>query len=560
MTQAPPPRIDETAAWQALAAHAEAQAAAGTTLAGLFAADAQRGDNFSWACGDLLLDLSRQRLSGETLRLLLDLARAAKLEHWRAEMFTGARINTTEDRAVLHSALRLPPAASLVVDGTDLVPQVQAELTRMENMVTALRGNAPLEPVWRGAAGQPFRHVVAIGIGGSDLGPRMVVDALAADHAPGLGISFVSNVDGADLARALAPLDAATTLFIIASKTFTTQETMANAESARHWLQTRLGPEADWAAHFIAVSAAPKAVAAFGIAEERRLGFWDWVGGRYSLWSSIGLPIALAIGMANFRALLAGAHAMDQHFRTAPLEQNLPVLLALAGIWNINFLGLEALAVLPYDQGLARLPAYLQQADMESNGKSTDRWGRRVNYTTGPLLFGEPGTNGQHAFYQLLHQGRQIVPADFILPLRSRYPLGRHHAMLVANALAQAEALMLGRDLAQVETDLRQSGMDEAGVARLAPHKVFTGNRPSSMIVLPQIDPFHLGKLIALYEHRIFTQGIVWDINSFDQWGVELGKRLAGPILEELTDISRQPHHDSATNALIARARQAARG
>lgn len=548
-----PPRIDSTSAWQALQAHA-AQLA-GYSLSDLFTADARRFEHFSWSCGDLLLDLSRQRIARETLDLLLALARTAKLESWRDKLFSGAAINNTENRAVLHTALRLPPDASLMLDGSDLVPQVQAELARMESIVEAVRQGA-----WRGASGKPFRHVVAIGIGGSDLGPRMVVDALAADRLPGLDIAFVSNVDGADLLRTLAPLDAAATLFIIASKTFTTQETMANALSARQWLEAALGPDADWPAHFVAVSAAPKTVAAFGIAEARRLGFWDWVGGRYSLWSSIGLPIALGIGMANFRALLAGAHAMDEHFHTAPLEENLPVLMALAGIWNINFLGHTALAVLPYDQGLARLPAYLQQADMESNGKSTDRWGRKVAYATGPLLFGEPGTNGQHAFYQLLHQGTQVVPADFILPLSSRYPLRQHHAMLVANALAQAEALMLGRNLQQVQADLLQAGLSENAVAALAPHKVFAGNRPSSMITLPKLDPFHLGKLIALYEHKIFAQGIVWGINSFDQWGVELGKRLATPILEELTDTSRQPHHDSATNALIARARQAAQG
>jgi glucose-6-phosphate isomerase len=545
-----PALIDSTSAWSAL--QLEAEIMAERPLRQLFAENPQRFEQLSWSCGELHLDLSRQRLTPGTLDRLLDLARTANLESWRDRMFAGERINTTEDRAVLHSALRLPADRALLVDGQDVVPQVQAELARMESIVEAVRGGA-----WRGATGLIFHHVVAIGIGGSDLGPRMVVDALAADKLPGLDIAFVSNVDGADLQRVLAPLDPAATLVIVASKTFTTQETMANAVSARQWLVAALGAEADWAAHFVAVSAAPKAVAAFGIAESRRLSFWDWVGGRYSLWSTIGLPIALSIGMANFRALLAGAHAMDEHFRTAPLDRNLPVLFALAGIWNVNFLGLNALAVLPYDQGLGRLPAYLQQADMESNGKSTDRWGRPLFYATGPLVFGEPGTNGQHAFYQLLHQGTQVVPADFILPLTSRYPLGQHHTMLVANALAQAEALMLGRSLKEVEADLRQAGLNPAEIAALAPHKVFSGNRPSTMITLPRLDPYHLGKLIALYEHKIFAQGIVWGVNSFDQWGVELGKRLAGPILEELTDTSRQPHHDSATNALIARARQA---
>ncbi|WP_430395686.1 glucose-6-phosphate isomerase [Ferrovibrio sp.] len=553
MTLLPPPlspSIDQTEEWRALAAQAAAER--DITLRQLFTADPKRFERFSFQHGDMLLDLSRQRLSAQTLGLLLKLARAADLEGWRERMFAGVHINSTEDRAVLHTALRLPREETLVVDGLDVVPQVHGELDRMEAMVQAVR-----KGTWRGATGETFRYVVNIGIGGSDLGPRMVVDALAADHEPGLDVKFVSNVDGADLMRVLAGCEPARTLIIVASKTFTTQETMANAASARHWLQQALGEKADWAAHFVALSAAPKAVAAFGLKADRRLTFWDWVGGRYSLWSSIGFPIALSIGMEKFRDLLAGAHAMDEHFRTAPLIGNLPVLMALAGIWNINFLGFNSLAVLPYDQGLGRLPAYLQQADMESNGKSTDRWGRSVGYATGPLVFGEPGTNGQHAFYQLLHQGTPVVPADFILPLESRYPLGQHHAMLTANVLAQAEALMLGRTLEEVTADLRASGMSDEAVSALAPHKVFSGNRPSTLIALPILDPYHLGMLIALYEHKIFCQGVIWGVNSFDQWGVELGKRLAGPILEELTDPSRQPHHDSATSALIALVRRA---
>ena len=551
MDQLPP--IDSTPAWQALQAHAAEMA--NQSLRGLFAADAGRFDSLSRRQDGLLLDLSRQRITPQTLRLLLDLAEAAQLVELRDEMFAGERINLTEDRAVLHSVLRLPPGSTFDFEGEDIAATAQAELERMAAMVAAIRGGR-----WLGATGKRFRTVVSIGIGGSDLGPRMAVEALAADHQPGLAVRFVSNVDGADLARSLAGLDPAETLFIVASKTFTTQETMANAASARAWLRQALGDGADWPAHFIALSAAPAEMAKFGIKPDRRLTFWDWVGGRYSLWSAIGLPIALAIGMENFRQLLAGAHAMDTHFQTAPLERNLPVLMALAGIWNINFLGHTALAVLPYDQGLARLPAYLQQADMESNGKRVDRWSRPVGYATGPIVFGEPGTNGQHAFYQLLHQGTQPVPADFIVPLQSRIQLSetdsQHHAMLLANAFAQTEALAMGRPLAEVMAELRQSGQPEYESRMLAPHRSFPGDRPSTTLLLPRIDPFTLGQLVALYEHKIFAQGAVWGINSFDQWGVELGKRLAKPILEELTDPKRQPHHDAATNALIGAARK----
>ncbi len=553
MEQRPP--IDSSPAWQALQAHAAEISQ--QSLRGLFATDAGRFDSLSWRQDGLLLDLSRQRLSKQTLRLLLDLAEAAQLTELRDAMFAGEHINLTEDRAVLHSVLRLPPGSHFDLDGEDVAATAQAELDRMGAMVAAIR-----EGTWLGATGKRFRTAINIGIGGSDLGPRMAVDALAADHQPGLDVRFVSNVDGADLARAVAGLDPAETLFIVASKTFTTQETMTNAASARAWLQAGLGRDADWPAHFIALSAAPAEMETFGIKPDHRLTFWDWVGGRYSLWSAIGLPIALAIGMENFRSFLAGAHAMDKHFQTAPLERNLPVLMALAGIWNINFLGFTSLAVLPYDQGLARLPAYLQQADMESNGKRVDRWSRPVHYATGPVVFGEPGTNGQHAFYQLLHQGTQPIPADFIVPLHSRYPMGengtRHHAMLLANAFAQTEALAMGRPQAEVMAELRQSGQPEYESRMLAPHRSFPGNRPTTTLLLPRINPFTLGQLIALYEHKIFAQGAVWGINSFDQWGVELGKRLAKPILEELTDPKRQPHHDPATNGLIEAARKGA--
>lgn len=544
-----PMPIDQTPAWRALAAHASATRT--RQLRDLFASDDKRFEKLSFRCGNMLLDLSRQRMDGETLDLLLDLAKAADVEAWRDRMLGGEKVNTTEGRAVLHTALRLPAGASLNVDGTDIVALVHAELQRMGEIIDAIR-----DGTWRGITEKKFRSVVAMGIGGSDLGPRMALEALAADKLPDIDIHFVSNVDGADIARALQKCDAETTLFVVASKTFTTQETMANAETARAWLQEKLGPGIiDWPRHFMGLSANTTVPGKFGIRPEQVLQFWDWVGGRYSLWSAIGFPVALGIGMDKFRLMLDGAHAMDHHFRTAPLNENLPVLMALAGIWNVNFLNSPALAVLPYDQGLSKLAPYLQQADMESNGKGVDRWGRPLGFQTGPIVFGEPGTNGQHAFYQLLHQGPQTIPADFVVPLQSRYPQGRHHEMLLANAFAQAEALMCGKTRTEAEAELRAEGADEAKVAALAPHKVFAGNRPSTTLLLPQVDPYHLGMLIALYEHKIFVQGIVWGVNSFDQWGVELGKQLAKPILEELTDPSVQHAHDSATAGMIALAR-----
>lgn len=549
-----PMPIDQTPAWRALAAHATATR--NRHLRELFANDPARFEKLSFRCGDMLLDLSRQRIDPETLDLLLDLARAADLEGWRDRMLAGEPINTTENRAVLHTALRLPAGASLTVGNTDIAALVQGELTQMREIITALRDGS-----WRGITEKPFKSVVAMGIGGSDLGPRMALEALAADRLPGIDIHFVSNVDGADISRALEKCEAETTLFVIASKTFTTQETMANAETARAWLQEKLGPGIiDWPRHFMGLSANTSVPGKFGIRPEQVLQFWDWVGGRYSLWSAIGFPIALGIGMDKFRQMLDGAHAMDHHFATTPLNENLPVLMALAGVWNINFLGFTSLAVLPYDQGLSKLAPYLQQADMESNGKSVDRWGRPLGYATGPIVFGEPGTNGQHAFYQLLHQGPQVIPADFIAPLKSRYPTGKHHDMLLANVFAQAEALMRGKTKAEAEEELRASGADADTVAALATHKTFSGNRPSTTIVLPQVDPYHLGMLIALYEHKIFTQGVIWGVNSFDQWGVELGKQLAKPILEELSDPSVQHSHDGATSGLIALARTIPKG
>ena len=478
--------------------------------------------------------------------LLFDLARAARLEDWRARMFAGDRINVTENRAVLHVALRNRSNRPIVVDGRDVMADVNAVLAKMREFSEQVRSGA-----WRGYTGAAVTDVVNIGIGGSDLGPCMVCEALKPYQRPDLRPHFVSNVDGAQLHDTLAPLEPAHTLFVVASKTFTTQETMTNAASARAWLVERLGDEAAVAKHFVAVSTNAQAVATFGIRTENMFEFWDWVGGRYSLWSAIGLPIALAVGFARFEELLAGAHAMDEHFRTTPLERNMPVIMALLGIWYRDFLGACSHAVLPYSQHLHRLPAYLQQADMESNGKSVRRDGARVDYATGPIVWGEPGTNGQHAFYQLLHQGTELVPADFLAAAESLTPLGDHHDKLLANFFAQTEALAFGKTADQVRAELESEGLSGAALEALVPHKVFEGNRPTNSILFRRLDPATLGKLIALYEHKIFTQGVLWNINSFDQWGVELGKQLAKVILPQLADPDPVASHDSSTNGLI---------
>ncbi|GIL40999.1 glucose-6-phosphate isomerase [Roseiterribacter gracilis] len=492
-------------------------------IAALFEQDPHRAERYTRVLGGLRLDLSKTHLDPETLDALLALAKARDVETWRDRMFAGESINLTEGRAVLHTALRAeqPPA------------QVAEVLTRIDSFVGRVRSG-----VWTGATGQRIRTIVNIGIGGSDLGPAMVCQALEPYGSPELKTRFVSNIDGTHLATALDRLDPATTLFVIASKTFTTQETLTNATSARAWLVAALG-EAAVAKHFVAVSTNGSGVKQFGIDPANMFGFWDWVGGRYSLWSAIGLPIALQIGMENFRALLAGARAMDTHFRSAPLADNLPVLLALTGIWYRNFWNLPALAVLPYDQSLARLPAFLQQLDMESNGKSVDRDGNPVDYDTGPIVFGEPGTNGQHAFYQLIHQGTTVIPADFILVRRSHHPLGdgAHQRILLSHGIAQTEALLQGKH-------------------SLEPHRVFSGDRPTTTFALDELSPFTLGQLLALYEHKVFVQGVIWNINSFDQFGVELGKQLASTILAEIEGGARQPH-DASTNALIDWSRDA---
>ncbi len=501
----------------------------------------------------LRVDLCRHLVDRQVLQQLLGLARAAGVEELREAMFAGEAINTTENRAVLHVALRNFADRPMRVAGEDVMPAVRATRARVGELAERIRSGA-----WRGATGAAIRDVVNIGIGGSDLGPAMVVEALPHLASNGRRLHFVSNVDGAHLAETLRHLDPATTLFIVASKTFTTQETLANARSARRWLVAALG-EGAVAAHFVAVSTNAEEVARFGIDTANMVGFWDWVGGRYSLWSAIGLPIAIAVGAAGFERLLRGAFEVDEHFRSAPLESNVPVLLALLGVWYRNFCGFQAHAVLPYDQRLRRLPAYLQQADMESNGKGVDREGRPLGIDTGPIVFGEPGTNGQHAFYQLLHQGTTPVPMDLLGALETDHPIGDppglHHQMLLANLIAQAEAFAIGRTAEEAAAELAAQGKDAAATRRLLPHKVFPGNRPSTVITYRRLDPFTLGALIALYEHKIFAMGAVWQLDSFDQWGVELGKTLANRILPELAGGSGG-HHDAATSALIDEVRR----
>ena len=536
-----------SAAWAALKDHAVAMS--GTHLRDLFAADETRFERFSLRQDDLVVDFSKQRMTAETLSQLLALAQDAGLDAARQAMFAGERINSTENRAVLHTALRNRSDKPVLFDGKDVMPDVKAVLGRMRRFTEDLRGG-----VWRGYDGQAINDVVNIGIGGSDLGPQMVTQALTPYGRSGPRVHFVSNVDASHLMETLRPLDAATTLFVIASKTFTTQETMTNAGSARQWFLSSGAAPADIARHFAAVSTNAEAVRAFGIDPENMFEFWDWVGGRYSLWSAIGLPIALSIGMDAFEDLLAGAHNMDQHFLQAPLRENIPVILALLGVWNANFLGASSHAVLPYDQYLSRLPAYLQQADMESNGKSVTHAGTAVDYTTGPIVWGEPGTNGQHAFYQLIHQGRHLIPTDFIAPLESHNDLGAHHKILLSNVFAQTEALMKGRSAEEARAEMQAQGLEGETLERLLPHRVFEGDKPSTTILFRKLTPHTLGRLIALYEHKIFVQGVMWDVNSFDQWGVELGKQLASRILPELDiqdDETINGQHDSSTNGLI---------
>jgi glucose-6-phosphate isomerase len=512
----------------------------------LFAQDPVRGTRLRLQVGPVLLDYSKNRVTDETMAMLVALARDCGIEAARDAMFAGEKINTTEQRAVLHTALRAQPGTRVLVDGHDVVPDVLAVRAQMRRFCDAVRSGE-----WRGHTGERITDIVNIGIGGSDLGPVMAAAALRPYWQDGLQLHFVSNVDGAHLSQVLQGLDLKRTLFIVASKTFTTQETMANAHSARDALLGTGAPKAAIARHFVALSTNAAAVRAFGIDAENMFAFWDWVGGRYSLWSAIGLSVAVAIGMDHFEAMLAGGAEMDAHFRAAPLQTNMPVLMAMLGVWYHNFFRWPAHAILPYDQTLHRFAAYLQQADMESNGKFVGRDGTRVDHSTGPILWGEPGTNGQHAFYQLLHQGTQIVPADFIAAARSHYPLGEHHTLLLANFVAQMEALMCGRNAEEARRELTAQGLSAERQAALIPHKVFEGNRPTNALVLDTLDPRTLGMLVALYEHKIFVQGCVWGINSFDQWGVELGKVLASRIVPELADGAAIGPHDSSTTALI---------
>ncbi|WP_417473209.1 glucose-6-phosphate isomerase [Luteimonas mephitis] len=526
--------------WAALAAHA--RAFSGTHLRELFAADPARGQRLSAEGAGLYLDYSKQRVNDDTLRLLLELAKACGLRARAAAMFAGERINRTEDRSVLHVALRMPKGERLEVDGVDVVAQVHEVLDRMAAFAGRVRCGQ-----WTGHSGKRIRNVVSIGIGGSDLGPVMAYEALRDFSDRGMHFGFVSNVDGTDFSEAVRGLDAAETLFIVCSKTFTTLETLANAHAARDWCLAALGGDAAAVAkHFVAVSTNADGVRDFGIDTDNMFGFWDWVGGRYSMDSAIGLSTMIAIGPDNFRDMLAGFHAMDVHFRDTPPERNLPVLMALVALWNNNFLGAETVAVLPYAQYLKRFPAYLQQLTMESNGKSVTLGGRRVDYQTGPVYWGEPGTNGQHSFYQLIHQGTRLVPCDFIGFCEPLSPLREQHDLLMANLFAQGEALAFGRTADEV----RAEGVDEA----LVPHKTFEGNRPSSTILAKKLTPHALGALVALYEHSVFVQGVVWDIDSFDQWGVELGKVLAKRTASELeAGDTPELQHDSSTNALIRR-------
>lgn len=537
-------QLTQSPAWKALREHRREMA--GVRMRDLFAADPQRFQRFSLRLGDLLVDFSKNLITEKTLALLLELAHQQRLSEQIQAMFRGDRINTTEGRPVLHVALRNRSQRPILVDGEDVMPEINAVLDRMRTFTEQVRSGR-----WKGHFDDEITDVVNIGIGGSDLGPRMVTTALAHYHHPPMRFRFVSNVDGTHLSETLKPLRPETTLFIVASKTFTTQETMTNAVSAKAWLLSRLGDEKAVAKHFVAVSTNRKAVSAFGIDPENMFGFWDWVGGRYSLWSAIGLPIALAVGMDRFEELLAGAHKVDEHFRTAPFETNIPVILGLLGIWYNNFFGAETHAVLPYDQYLRLLPSHLQQLDMESNGKSVTREGERVDYATGPIIWGEPGTNGQHAFFQLLHQGTRLVPCDFLAPAQPLNPLGRHHSILVANFLAQTEALMKGKSEQEARRELEHAGVAGPMLGILAKARTFDGNRPSNSIVYKRLTPETLGMILAVYEHKVFTQGAVWNINSFDQMGVELGKQLARAIEPELEGRGAVASHDASTSGLI---------
>lgn len=531
-------------AWKALAAHHKG--IRHQTMREMFSQDPGRFGKFSLQAGNLLLDYSKNIITSDTMELLMNLARQNKLEDWIARMFRGEKINNSEQRAALHTALRAPRNSSIYIDGKDVVQDVHHVLDHIRHFSEAVRNGRIL-----GHTGKTFRSVVNIGIGGSALGPLMVCSALKPFGNAQLTAHFISNVDATDLAEVLSLLDPETTLFIISSKTFTTLETLTNAHSARDWLVNNLGTAEAVGKHFAAISTNLAATSRFGIQPEYVFEFWDWVGGRYSLWSAIGLPIAIYIGMNHFERLLAGAHAMDRHFRESPLECNMPVILGMLGIWYANFFGTASYAILPYDQYLHHFPAYLQQLEMESNGKQTDRNGNPVDYATGMVIWGEPGTNGQHSFFQLIHQGTQMIPADFLAPINSHHPIGEHHSILLANCLAQTEALMLGKTSGEARAELERQGLKGDALETLLPYKVFPGNRPTNTLLFDQLDPYTMGMLVALYEHKVLVQSIIWNVNAFDQWGVEFGKQLAGKLLPDLKGNRPVSVHDSSTNGLI---------
>lgn len=534
----------ETQEWQELKAHYDDMKS--VHMKTLFKNDPDRFNDFSLQFNDILIDYSKNIVDKKTLSLLTNLAKACKVEESIAAMFDGGAINETEGRAVLHTALRNRSERSIMVDGKDIMPDVKAALQKMKTFADQITsGN------WKGYTGKSIKNIVNIGIGGSDLGPVMVTEALKPYATFGIKAYFVSNVDGTHMAETLKAVDAEETLFMIASKTFTTQETMTNAESAKAWFLSQGANESDVAKHFVALSTNASSVADFGIDTNNMFEFWDWVGGRYSLWSSIGLSIACTIGYDNFEELLTGAYEMDEHFRSTSFEENIPAILALIGLWYGNFFGSESEAILPYDQYMHRFAAYFQQGNMESNGKYVDRAGNKVSYQTGPIVWGEPGTNGQHAFYQLIHQGTKLIPCDFLAPAISQNPIGDHHEKLMSNFFAQTEALMNGKTKAEVEAELKEAGKSKEEVEALAPFKVFEGNRPTNSMLFKKLSPRVLGSLVAMYEHKIFVQGVIWNVFSFDQWGVELGKVLAKKILPELKGNQEVSSHDASTNGLI---------
>jgi glucose-6-phosphate isomerase len=534
----------QTGAWSALSDHFQQMKDVHMRI--LFQEDNQRFSRFSLKFGNILVDFSKNRITEETHKLLLDLAEECKLSDAIKAMFSGEAINETEGRAVLHVALRNRSNDPIHVDGEDVMPEVNKVLDKMKGFSEKI-----ISGEWKGFRGKPIRDIVNIGIGGSDLGPVMVTEALKPYQKEHINVHYVSNVDGTHISETLEPLNPETTLFVIASKTFTTQETMTNANSAKDWFLKQANDEDAVKKHFVALSTNREEVEKFGIDPENMFGFWDWVGGRYSLWSAIGLTIACSIGFENFEELLAGGHAMDKHFRDTVPEKNVPITLALIGIWYNNFFGAETEVILPYDQYMHRFPAYFQQGNMESNGKYVDRSGNPVDYQTGPIIWGEPGTNGQHAFYQLIHQGTKLVPADFLAPAQSQNPIGDHHAKLLANFFAQTEALMMGKTEEEAAQELREQGKSDEEIKRLAPFKTFQGNKPTNSILFEKLTPRTLGALIAMYEHKIFVQGVIWNIFSFDQWGVELGKQLAKKILPELESDGTVSSHDASTNGLI---------